>query len=68
MEASLGQFCINVSDLDRAVEFWEGVIGIPVSSRTEIPNVKEVVLQADVGGSRHPACPAPRPHRPDRHG
>ena len=52
MTQSLGQYCINVSDLERAVEFWEGVIGIPVQSRTEIPNVKEAVLQAEIGGSR----------------
>jgi lactoylglutathione lyase len=51
-ENSLGQYCINVSDMDRAVAFWEGVVGIPVQSRTEIPGVKEVVLQAEVGGSR----------------
>ena len=25
MENTLGQYCINVSDIDRAVEFWEGV-------------------------------------------
>ena len=49
---SLGQYCINVSDLDRAVEFWSEVVGIPVQSRTEIPTAKEVVLQADEGGSR----------------
>ena len=47
MENSLGQYCINVSDIGRAVEFWEGVIGIPVQSRTDIPNVKEVVLAQD---------------------
>jgi lactoylglutathione lyase len=52
MENSLGQYCIYVSDLDRSVAFWEGIIGIPVQSRTEIPGVKEVVLQAQVGGSR----------------
>ena len=52
MTQSLGQYCINVSDLERAVDFWEGVIGIPVQSRTEIPNVKEAVLQAEIGGSR----------------
>ena len=52
MENSLGQYCINVSDMDRALEFWEKILGIPVQSRTEIPNVKEVVLQAEVGGSR----------------
>jgi lactoylglutathione lyase len=50
--AILSQYCINVRDLDRAIEFWEGVIGIPVVSRTEIPNAKEAVLQAPAGGSR----------------
>ena len=48
----LGQYCIYVRDLDRAIEFWEGILGIPVRSRTEIPNVLEAVLQADAGGSR----------------
>jgi len=52
MENSLGQYCIYVSDLDRSVAFWQGVVGIPVQSRTEIPGVKEVVLQAEIGGSR----------------
>ena len=52
MENSLGQYCINVTDLDSSVEFWSEVIGIPVQSRTEIPTAKEVVLQAEVGGSR----------------
>ena len=52
MENSLGQYCIYVSDMARALEFWEGIIGLPVSSRTEIPNVQEVVLQAEAGGSR----------------
>jgi lactoylglutathione lyase len=49
---SLGQYCINVTDLERSVEFWSEVIGIPVQSRTEIPTAKEVVLQAEAGGSR----------------
>jgi lactoylglutathione lyase len=48
----LGQYCINVSDLDRAVDFWEGVMGIPVQSRTDIPTAREAVLQAKEGGSR----------------
>jgi lactoylglutathione lyase len=48
----LGQYCINVTDLERSIRFWEGVIGIPVQSRTEIPNVLEAVLQAPQGGSR----------------
>jgi lactoylglutathione lyase len=52
MENTLGQYCINVTDLERSVAFWEGVVGIPVSSRTDIPGAREVVLQAEVGGSR----------------
>jgi lactoylglutathione lyase len=48
----LSQCCINVSDLERSIGFWEGVMGIPVRSRTEIPIAKEAVLQADEGGSR----------------
>ena len=52
MENSLGQYCINVTDLDRSVEFWSEVIGIPVQSRTEIEIAHEAVLQAPQGGSR----------------
>jgi len=50
--AILSQYCINVTDLERAIAFWEGVIGIPVQSRTEIPNAREAVLQSPAGGSR----------------
>ena len=52
MENSLGQYCVNVSDIERAVNFWRDVVGIPVQSETEIPGVREVVLQAEAGGSR----------------
>ena len=52
MVSILSQYCINVRDLERAIEFWEGVIGIPVHSRTEIPSAHEAVLQSPAGGSR----------------
>ena len=52
MENSLGQYCIYVRDMDKALEFWHDIVGLPIASRTDIPNVKEVVLQAEVGGSR----------------
>jgi lactoylglutathione lyase len=52
MVSILSQYCINVSDIDRAIEFWEGVVGIPVHSRTEIPTAREAVLQSPAGGSR----------------
>ena len=48
----LGQYCINVEDLERAIGFWQGVCGIPLRSRTEIPTALEAVLQADEGGAR----------------
>lgn len=48
----LGQYCIYVADLERAIGFWEGICGIPLRSRTEIPGVLEAVLMADAGGSR----------------
>ena len=48
----LGQFCINVTDLERSVRFWEDVVGIPLQSRTEIPGVLEAVHQSPQGGSR----------------
>jgi len=52
MPQILGQFCINVTDLERSVTFWTEVMGIPVQSRTEIPGVLEAVIQAPEGGSR----------------
>jgi lactoylglutathione lyase len=52
MPQILGQFCINVTDLERSIAFWQDVIGIPLQSRTDIPGVREAVLQAPEGGSR----------------
>ncbi len=52
MVAILGQYCINVRDLERAIEFWNGVCGLPVVSRTEIPGAHEAILQSPHGGSR----------------
>jgi lactoylglutathione lyase len=48
----LAQYCINVSDLDRAIEFWNGVCEIPLISRTDIDTAKEAILQSPHGGSR----------------
>jgi len=48
----LSQYCINVKDLDRAIEFWNGVCDIPVVSRTDIDTAKEAILQSPHGGSR----------------
>jgi lactoylglutathione lyase len=48
----IGQFCINVTDIELSIEFWRDVLGIPLQSRTEIPQAHEAVLQAHEGGSR----------------
>lgn len=52
MVSILAQYCINVRDLERAIEFWNGVCGLPVVSRTDIPQAKEAILQSPHGGSR----------------
>ena len=52
MVSILGQYCINVTDLDRSIEFWRDTVGISLVSRTEIPNAKEAILQSPHGGSR----------------
>jgi lactoylglutathione lyase len=53
MGAVLGQYCINVTDLERSIAFWDGVIGIPVLSHTDLPDgTREAILQAPGGGSR----------------
>jgi lactoylglutathione lyase len=44
MKTTLGQYCINVSDLDRAVAFYEGAIGLEITNRIEEENFREVIL------------------------
>jgi lactoylglutathione lyase len=50
--AILSQYCIYVRDLKEAIRFWRDVVGIPLVSETDIPNVKEAILQSPHGGSR----------------
>lgn len=52
MTQILGQFCINVSDIDRSLEFWVGVCDLELQHRTEIPAAYEAVIQSPHGGSR----------------
>ena len=52
MVSILSQYCIYVSDIERAIEFWCDVVGIPLVSETDIPNHKEAILQSPHGGSR----------------
>ena len=48
MRAWLGQYCINVTDLDRTMGFYE-TLGLTNTSRTDIPNALEAIME-DAGG------------------
>ena len=49
MKTSVDQYCINVSDLEKSVNFYEKVLGLEITHRIEIPNVTEVVLRGEDG-------------------
>ena len=51
MTASLGQYCINVADLDASVGFYTA-LGLDCTSRTEIPQAFEAIVANPAGGSR----------------
>ena len=44
MTSWLGQYCINVTDLDRSVAFYEA-LGLTCTSRTEIPQAYEAIVE-----------------------
>ena len=48
MEAWPGQYCINVTDIERTIKFYEA-LGLTNTSRTEIPQAHEAVMM-DGGG------------------
>ena len=51
MASRLGQYCINVTDLDRSVAFYE-LLGLTCTSRTEIPQAFEAIVEHPDGGSK----------------
>ncbi len=51
MKTTLGQYCINVSDMDRAVAFYEGAIGLEITNKIEEESFREVILGTE-GGAR----------------
>ena len=44
MKTTLGQYCINVSNMERAVAFYEGAIGLEITNRIEEDDFREVIL------------------------
>jgi lactoylglutathione lyase len=51
MTSWLGQYCLNVSDLDRSVAFYEA-LGLTCTSRTEIPQAFEAIVGHPDTGSK----------------
>ena len=51
MKTTLGQYCINVSDMETAVAFYEGAIGLEITNRIEEEKFREVIL-GTAGGAR----------------
>ena len=51
MATRLGQYCINVSDLEKATDFYENAIGLSVTNRIEEETSREVILGTE-GGAR----------------
>ena len=52
MATTVGQYCIYVKDIVASERFYTEVVGLKVQSRTEIDDVHEIVVAADVGGGR----------------
>jgi lactoylglutathione lyase len=51
-QAWVGQYCIYVSDLEATIKFYE-TLGLTCTSRTDIANIKEAILEnADGKGSK----------------
>ena len=51
MKTTLGQYCINVEDMDRAVAFYKDAIGLEITNKIEEDGFRETILGTD-GGAR----------------
>ena len=49
MKTTLGQYCINVSNMERAVAFYEDAIGLEITNRIEEEGFREVILGTNDG-------------------
>ena len=49
MKVSVDQYCINVSDLDKSVHFYETVLGLTITHRVEEKEFREVILAGESG-------------------
>ena len=51
MKSWLGQYCLNVTDLERSVAFYAS-LGLTCTSRTEIEQAFEAIVENPAGGSK----------------
>jgi lactoylglutathione lyase len=51
VESWLGQYCLNVTDLERSVAFYTS-LGLTCTSRTEIEQAWEAIVENPAGGSK----------------
>ena len=49
MKVSVDQYCINVSDLDRSVDFYEKTLCLKITHRVEEKEFREVILGGENG-------------------
>ena len=63
MASTIDAYILRVTDLDRAIEFWEKVIGVELVGRTEGDTSSEAVLRSPIGGG---SVQLTRPHDDDR--
>ena len=49
MKTSISPYCINVTALERSVQFYQPVLGLGITYRIETPEFTEIVLKGDGG-------------------
>ena len=49
MKVSVDQYCINVSDLEKSVDFYEKTLGLKITHRVEEKEFREVILAGESG-------------------
>jgi catechol 2,3-dioxygenase-like lactoylglutathione lyase family enzyme len=63
MTAWLGQCCLNVTDLERSTAFYTA-LGLTCTSRTEIPQAYEAIVEHPGGGSKLQLAQQKAPEEP----
>lgn len=56
MKTSVDQYCINVTDLEKSVHFYETVLGLKITHKVETPDFDEVILAGETGNRIQLAC------------